>query len=95
MAGRRTTVPGVIKRLTANQFGALVELWRAAEDGIYVSGSAFQREQLSRLHAYGYATKDGSKSATGTGKRFHFKITTTGRFRLLEPMKLLNNDVAA
>ena len=82
MSGRKATVPGTIKRLTPGQLDALVTLNSKSSDHVPDEN---RRDNYRRIVAYGYATE----SARGYGERTKFTITTQGRWRLLDPKRLL------
>ena len=81
-AGKRNQL---IKRLTATQLEVLLELWRAGKAGITVDGPGARTDHFQRLVAYGYA--DGPRHRRHV--RVTFRLTLTGKQRLLDPMRLL------
>ena len=83
-SGRKTVMTGQIKRLTSAQIVTLVKLWQSGEIGIS-SETVMQseRERLVRLVAYGYAKKED------IGKHWHYTVTPNGKWRLLEPGRLI------
>lgn len=82
-SGRKTVVPGEIKRLTPAQYIALHELYLQRSANVIVAERT-KREPYMRLVAYGYAKQNQLMKEV-------FTATRPGIDRLLDPKKLMRS----